>query len=127
MDEAELKTRTKKFGLRCINLAESLPKTDTGRIVSNQLIRCSTSVGANYRAACRGRSAAEFVAKLGNVEEELDESAYWMEIIVDTGMKPLKLVEPLSEEADELLRIVVSSIKSTRPAIRNPKSKIQNR
>jgi four helix bundle protein len=127
MDEAELKTRTKHFGLRCINLSESLPRTNTGRIVANQLIRCATSVGANYRAACRSRSPAEFVAKLGNVEEELDECGYWMEIILDTGMKSNKLIAPLYQEADELLRIVVSSIKSARPRIQNPKSKIHNR
>ena len=130
MDEAELKLRTKQFALRCITLAESLPKTRTGNTIAGQLLRSSTSVGANYRAACRGRSRAEFVSKLGTVEEEADESAFWMELIVDSGMMPPKLVDPLHDEACQLVRIVVASINSSRGgprnSIRNPQSKIRN-
>ncbi len=130
MDEAELKRRTKAFALRCMKLADSLPKTISGRTGANQLVRCGTSVGANYRAACRGRSRPEFVAKLGIVEEEADECGFW-ELIVDGDMKPAKLVDPLYDEADQLTRIMAASIKSARPrvvakSIQNPKSKIQN-
>src|SRR5688572_31360312 len=109
MDEAELKLRTKHFALRCITLAESLPKTRTGDTIAGQLIRSSTSVGANYRAACRGRSRSEFLSKLGVVEEEADESAFWMELVIESGMKSAGLVEPLHDEATQLVRIVVSS------------------
>lgn len=126
MDEAELKRRTKQFALRCMALADSLPGTPSGRTIANQLVRSGTSVGANYRAACRGRSKPEFVAKLGTVEEEADESAFWMELITESGMKPAALVEPLLGEADELVRIMVSSIRSVRSSIQNPKFKIQN-
>ena len=83
MTPDELKKRTKQFGLRVIQLVESLPKTKTATTIGNQLLRCGTSVGANYRAACRGRSRAEFIAKLGIVEEEADESAYWLEMLVE--------------------------------------------
>jgi four helix bundle protein len=130
MDESELKRRTKIFALRCMKLADSLPKTTSGRAIANQLVRCGTSVGANYRAACRGRSRPEFVAKLGVVEEEADESCFWMELVVESAMKPAKLVDPLWDEADQITRIMAASIKSARvrPAsIQNPKSKIQNR
>jgi four helix bundle protein len=85
MDEAELKQRTKRFASRCIKLAESLPRTRAGGIIAGQLIRCGTSVGSNYRAACRGRSRAEFVSKLGTVEEEADESAFCMELVIEEG------------------------------------------
>lgn len=129
MDEAELKRRTKDFALRCLRLAGSLPKTVVGRTIAGQLAASGTSVGANYRAACRARSRAEFVAKLGTVEEEADESAFWMELIVEGGMKSRRLVEPLRAEAEELVRIFVASIRSARPArpaIQNPQSKIRN-
>ena len=83
MDEKELKQRTKRFSLRVIKLVGALPKTVEGRAIGNQLIRSGTAVGANYRAACRGRSKAEFIARLGVVEEEADESAFWMELLVE--------------------------------------------
>jgi four helix bundle protein len=83
MTPDELKNRTKQFGLRVIRLVESLPNTKTATTTGGQLLRCGTSVGANYRAACRGRSKAEFIAKLGTVEEEADESAYWLEMLVE--------------------------------------------
>ena len=81
MDEEELKQRTKKFALRVLKLVEALPKTIGGQVVERQLAKSGTSVAANYRAACRGRSKAEFISKLGIVEEEADESAFWMELI----------------------------------------------
>jgi len=128
MDEAELKRRTKQFALRCLKLADSLPKSNSGRIAANQLGRCGTSVGANYRAACRARSKLEFLSKLGICEEEADESGFWIEIIMEGGMKPTKLLRPLHPEADELTRIMAASIRTARPrrAIQNPQSKIQN-
>ena len=83
MNEKELKNRTKKFALRIMKLVHALPNTIDGRAIGNQLIRAGTSVGANYRSACRGRSKAEFIAKLGIVEEEADESAFWMELVIE--------------------------------------------
>ncbi len=112
IDEAELKARTKQFALRIINLVEALPKTVTGRAIGNQLVRCGTSVGANYRSACRGRSKAEFISRLGIVEEEADESAFWMELIIETALQKAELVSPLLKEAEEIVAIMVSSRKS---------------
>src|SRR4051812_13496085 len=126
MDEAELKLRTKRFALRCIKLADSLPNRRAANIIAGQLVRCGTSVGANYRSACRGRSPADFIAKLGIVEEESDESGFWRELIIDSGLKSARLVEPLRQEAEALTKIVVASIRTARSRIRNPKSKIQN-
>ena len=109
MDEAELKKRTKAFGLRALRLAEALPNTRTGRIASDQLGRSATSVGANYRAACRGRSRAEFLSKLGNVEEEADESCFWLEIIIESGLIPAKKVTELLKEGNQLVAIISAS------------------
>lgn len=114
MDEGELKQRTKQFALRVIRLVEALPATGVGRALGNQLVRSATSVGANYRAACRGRSRAEFVAKLGVVEEEVDESAYWMELITESNLLPATRVQSLLQEADELTAIFAASIRSAR-------------
>jgi four helix bundle protein len=127
MDEAEMKRRTKIFAIRCMKLADSLPATVSGRAIASQLVRCGTSVGANYRSACRGRSKAEFISKLGIVEEEADESAYWMEIIAELEMKSDRVLRPLRQEAEEIVRMIVASIRSVRSSIQNPKSKIQNR
>lgn len=88
MDEKELKERTKQFALRVMKLVDALPNTISGRAIANQLVRSGTSVGANYRAACRGRSKAEFVAKLGVVIEEADECEYWLELIIDGELLP---------------------------------------
>ncbi len=109
MNEEDLKRRTKLFGLRIIKLVAALPRTVVGRTISGQLVRAGTSVGANYRAACRSRSKAEFIARLGVVEEEADESGYWMELIVDSGLMKLELLQPLLAEANELVAIMVSS------------------
>ena len=123
MDEEELKRRTKQFALRIIKLVDALPKTTSGRAIGNQLVRCGTSVGANYRSACRGRSKAEFIAKLGIVEEEADESEFWLELLIDGEIMKKELVEPLRVEAGELTAIFKSSIKSAK---RNLKSQIKN-
>jgi len=113
MTEDELKQRTKQFALRIIKLVNALPNTTAGRTIGNQLIRCGTSTGANYRAACRGRSKADFVAKLGIVEEEVDESAFWLEVIIESGLMKKELVESLLKEADEITAIIVASRKSS--------------
>ena len=130
MDESELKQWTKRFALRVIKLVNALPKSTEGRVIGSQLMRCGTSVGANYRATCRGRSKAEFIAKLGVVEEEADESAFWMELIIESKLLASKLVESLLQEANELTAIMVASRKSalarSRSQIKNHKSKIEN-
>src|SRR5438876_11773038 len=99
MTETELKHRTQQFALRVLRLVAALPRTTEGRALGSQLVRSGTSVGANYRAACRGRSKAEFIAKLGTVEEEADESAYWMELIIDGGLLRKSRVDALRQEA----------------------------
>jgi len=109
MKESELKHRTKNFALRVIKLVAALPRNTEGRAIGGQLLRSGTSVGANYRAACRGRSKAEFIAKLGTVEEEADECAYWMELITEGGLLPAKRVVPLHREAEELTAIMAAS------------------
>jgi four helix bundle protein len=109
MDEDLMKRRTKKFGLPVIKLVESLPKNITGRAIGGQLVGAGTSVGANYRAACRSRSKAEFIARLGVVEEEADESSFWMEMIVESGLVAAKLVESLLAEANEIVAMMTSS------------------
>jgi four helix bundle protein len=124
MNEVELKQRTKKFALRVIKLVDALPKTTAGRTIGNQLIRSGTSVGANYRAACRGRSKQEFIAKMGVVEEEADESAFWMELIVEGGLMKPQLVNELMKESNELVAIMAASRIS---ASNNRKSQIGNR
>ena len=109
MNKEELKSRTKRFALRVINLVEALPKTVTGRAIGNQLVRCGTGVGANYRASCRARSRAEFIAKIGIVEEEADESAFWMELIIERKLLSAAKVQPLLKEANELVAIMAAS------------------
>lgn len=111
---SDLKQRTFEFGVRVARLVESLPKSNAAKTIGQQLLRAGTSVGANYRAAKRARSLAEFVAKLGIVEEECDEAAYWIELLVALGLLNGDRVTDLRAEADELVAIVVSSIKTAR-------------
>ncbi len=120
----DLKDRTKKFALRTIKLVESLSNSRTADVLGKQLLRSGTSVGANYRAACRARSDAEFRAKLGVVEEESDESAFWLELITDSGLMKAFLTAELFKEANELTAIMVSSIRTSRKAalIKKPAS-----
>lgn len=124
LDEKGLKERTKQFALQVMKLVDSLPNTVSARAVANQLVRAGTSVGANYRAACRGRSKAEFTAKLGTVVEEADECCFWLELIMDGDLIPLNRVEPLHQEANELTAIFVSSIRTAKSSISNQKSKM---
>jgi len=114
MTTQELKKRTFECGIRDVDAAEALPSSETARALGRRLIRAGTSVGANYRVAVRARSRPDFIAKLGIVEEECDESLYWMEAVVALKLlKPQRLTN-LQAEADELLSIVVSSIKTAR-------------
>lgn len=114
MDQEEMKKRTKDFAKRIINLCRQFPETREGRLIGNQIFRAGTSVGANYRAACRARSKAEFIAKLGIVLEEADESIYWLEILSETQIVKANLLEPLMKEADELVGIFVASLKTAK-------------
>ena len=120
MDQAvtDLRLRTKQFALRIIQLCRSLPACDEVRILGKQLLRAGTSVGANYRAACRARSRAEFVAKLGIVLEESDEAVFWLELLIEAGIANPDKLRPLMKEADELTSIFVASLctaKNIRP------------
>ena len=114
MSYENLKQRTKKFGLDVIRLVETLPKDRTCNILGGQLLRSGTSVGANYRAAARAKSSADFISKLGNVEEEADESGFWLEMLVDAEKLAPKAAAPLIQEAGELTAIAVSSINTAR-------------
>jgi four helix bundle protein len=125
VDESELKRRTKVFGLRVFKLVDALPKNLQGRAIGNQLVRSGTSVGANYRAACRARSRAEFISRLGVVEEEADESAYWMEMIIEAELVKPTLVKSLLAEANEIVAIITASrISAGKKPIKIQKSKI---
>jgi four helix bundle protein len=112
MTPQELRARTKQFALRVLKLVAALPKTIEGRAIANQLVRCGTSVAANYRSGCRARSKAEFVAKMGVVLEEADEAQLWLELIVEGKLLPSKRVQSLLDEANELVAIFVTSRKS---------------
>ena len=121
MTSEQLKDRTKQFALRVMKLVDSLPNTVKGRAIANQIIRSATSVGANYRATCRARSRAEFISKIGIVEEEADETAFWLELIVGGGLRRQKQITALLCEVNELVAIMAASRKS---AIANRRSAI---
>lgn len=114
MSNEDLKKRTKTFALRIVKLVESLPNTQTARVLGKQLLRCGTSVAANYRTSCRARSKADFISKMGIVEEETDESAFWIEMLIDTNLVKENLVSDLLDEAEQLTKIFVSSINTAR-------------
>ena len=109
MDKFALQARTKEFAVRILKLVEHLPHSIGGKAIGNQIVRSATSVGANYRAACRARSKAEFIAKLGVVVEEADETLYWLELIVATGLLVPRKVSLLLKEANELTAIFSSA------------------
>jgi four helix bundle protein len=114
MNQEEMKQRTKLFALGIIQLVESLPKERIAEVLSRQLLRSGTSVGSNYRSACRAKSIADFISKMGIVEEEADESLYWMELLIEAGIEVSMQMKALMKEAGELLAITVSSIKTAR-------------
>ncbi len=125
MTQEEMKARTKQFALRVIRLVQSLPQNLVADVLGKQLLRSGTSVGANYRAACRAKSTADFIHKLSIVEEEADESIYWLELLIESKTVKENLLQNLMSEADAILSIVVSSIKTLKEK-RNPKSAIPN-
>ena len=113
MNPTELKARTKMFALRIIKLTRAIPKSDdAGRVIAKQIVRSGTSVAANYRASCRARNQAEFIAKIGTVEEEADETALWLELLVESGIMSARKLSALLIEADELTAIMASSRKT---------------
>ena len=114
MNTDELKIRTKKFALRIIKLVESLPKSRTADVIGKQLLRSGTSVGANYRAACRARSQADFISKITIVEEESDESCYWLELIEESNLMKKELLKDIMKEASELTAIFTASGKTAK-------------
>lgn len=114
MNREEMKNRTKEFSKRVINLCRSLPNNREGRLIGDQVFRSGTSVGSNYRAACRARSKADFIYKLGVVLEEADESLYWMEILSESRVVGTARLKPLMNEANELISIFVASINSAK-------------
>ena len=114
MTEEILKQRLKNFSIRIIKMVDGLPNTISGRAIGSQIVRSGTSPAANYRAACIGKSKKDFLNKLKMVEEELDETLHWLEVIMETELLPKNRIELLYEENKELLKIIVSSIISTR-------------
>jgi four helix bundle protein len=118
MTKEELKDRTKKFALMIIKLVNELPNTKTGNTIGNQIIRSGTSVASNYRSSCRARSIADFVSKITIVEEECDESLFWLELINESGIYNSKLLDKIIKEANELTAIFTASGKTARRNIK---------
>lgn len=126
MSEIDLKRRTKAFALRVLKLVDAMPKTTAGRALASQMVRSGTSVAANYRAAQRAKSHPHFVSKLGDVEEEADETLFWIELVEESGLVPPKRLSELKKEADELVAIIVAAIRTAKSRkaerqSRNPK------
>jgi four helix bundle protein len=130
MNETEMKQRTKRFALRVLKLADALPKTRSGNAIGGQIVRSGTSVAANYRALCRAKSRADFVNKTSIVEEEADESCFWLELLVDAGLLGSRQVQPLLQEANEITAVLVASRKTAAgrqaPSFENRNSKVEN-
>ena len=114
MSDPDLKKRTKAFAIRILKLVDALPKTTAGRALSSQIVRSGTSIGANYRAACRAKSTADFIAKMAIVEEEADETLFWLELLEESELLPAAKLTAIKQEADELIAITVTSIKTAR-------------
>ena len=130
-NEPDLKKRTKAFALRILKLVDALPKTTAGRALASQIVRSGTSIAANYRAACRAKSTADFIAKMGIVEEEADETLFWLELLEESDLVLAAKLTAIKQEADELIAITVASIKTARrnrasnSAIRIPNSALE--
>jgi four helix bundle protein len=129
-NEPDLKKRTKAFALRILKLVDAMPKTTAGRALASQIVRSGTSVAANYRAACRAKSPADFIAKMGIVEEEADETLFWLELLEESELVTGAKLTAIKQEANELIAITVASIKTARrnrapdSAFRIPRSAI---
>ncbi len=113
----EIKLRTKKIGLHIIMLIDGLPSKASSWVIAKEIVRSATSIGANYRAACRAKSDADFINKLKIVEEETDETIYWLELIAEIKMLPKESIQVVKQETNEILSIVVASIKTVRNKI----------
>jgi four helix bundle protein len=128
VDREELKRRTKAFALHVVRFVSNMPGNPVARLLGNQLLKAGTSVGANYRAACRARSRADFISKIGIVEEEADESMYWLEVIAESGIVKREQVSAMMAEAEELVAIFTATGRSSKAAgqTRHPKSEIRD-
>lgn len=126
MNSNDLKKRLKLFALRIIRLSERLPNTNAGYTIGRQIIRSGTSPGANYRSACLGKSDRDFLNKLKMVEEELDETAYWIELLIESGQVKVNLLDSLLIENNELLKIIVSSITTMKKKLKDKKNNSKN-
>jgi four helix bundle protein len=115
----EMKRQTRKYALETVRLVKELPRGRTEDSLANQLLRSGTSVGANYRSACRGKSIKDFISKMGVVEEEADESVYWLELLVDSGILEREKAEGLINEGNQLTAICVSAIRNSRQTLKN--------
>jgi len=125
MDKIELKRRTQRFAIDVIKFVENLPPNRSLNVLVNQLLRCSSSVGANYRSACKGKSTADFINKIVIVEEEADESIYWLELMEESGLINLNGIVPLKKEANELTAIFTAIGKTAKANQRANKSEIK--
>ena len=124
MNSTEFQDKTKRLGLHVIRFVEILPQNYTSRVIVNQILRCALSVGANYRAVCRAKSDKDFINKMKIVEEECDETIYWLEIIEESGLAKIEVVTPLKREAKEILAMIVASINSMSKNLKSKKSEI---
>jgi four helix bundle protein len=120
MSTDDFRTRTFRFGIRVVRLVQTLSKAEVARVIGNQLLRSGTAVGANYRAAARARSRADFIAKMGIVEEECDETLYWIDMLIELELVSGTSCKELRAEANEILAIVVASIRTARRNIKQP-------
>ncbi|MCX6048705.1 MAG: four helix bundle protein [Chloroflexi bacterium] len=114
MDREQFKQRTKQLALRIIRLSQAIARSREADVIGGQLLRSGTSIGANYRAACRAKSTADYINKLKIVEEEADETLYWLELLVETKIVPKVQLAGLIKEVDEIVAMTVSSIKTSR-------------
>ena len=124
MNSTEFQDKTKRLGLHVIRFVEILPQNYTSRVIVNQILRCALSVGANYRAVCRAKSDKDFINKMKIVEEECDETIYWLEIIEESGLAKIEFVTPLKREAKEILAMIVASINTMSKNLKSKKSEI---
>lgn len=124
MNSTEFQDKTKRLGLHVIRFVEVLPQNYTSRVIINQILRCALSVGANYRAVCRAKSDKDFINKMKIVEEECDETIYWLEIIEESELAKIEIVTPLKREAKEILAMIVASINTMSKNLKSKKSEI---
>ena len=124
MNSTEFQDKTKRLGLHVIRFVEILPQNYTSRVIVNQILRCALSVGANYRAVCRAKSDKDFINKMKIVEEECDETIYWLEIIEESGLAKIEVVTTLKREAKEILAMIVASINTMSKNLKSKKSEI---